>query len=225
MTFSIIARCEKTGMFGLAVSSSSPAVAARCAYVKAGTGAVATQNITDPLLGERGLDLMHHGKSAPEALNEIINTTEHIEYRQLSIIDISGKTACFSGAYTLGKNAYCNEINVACAGNLLSDTNVPEVMVESFLQSKGDLADRLLTVMKAAVNAGGEEGPIHSAGLLIVDRVSWPVVNLRVDWSDQADPIGELEKVWRIYEPQRDDYVMRAVNPSLAPSYGVPGDE
>ncbi|TIT58433.1 MAG: DUF1028 domain-containing protein, partial [Mesorhizobium sp.] len=28
MTFSIVARCRRTGMFGVAVSSSSPAVAA-----------------------------------------------------------------------------------------------------------------------------------------------------------------------------------------------------
>jgi len=225
MTFSIIARCEETGMFGLAISSSSPAVAARCAYVRPGIGAVSTQNITDPSLGERGLDLMQHGMSAPEALDEIVNSTEHIEYRQLSIIDATGKTACFSGSHTLGVNASRNGENVACAGNLLSGTHLPEIMLQTFLQSNGYLADRLLAAMQAAVNAGGEAGPIHSAGLIIVDKVSWPVVSLRIDWSEKADPIGELEKIWKIYEPQRDDYVMRALNPSVAPSYGVPGDE
>ncbi|MFD0934706.1 DUF1028 domain-containing protein, partial [Methylobacterium trifolii] len=53
MTFSIVARCASTGMFGVAVSSSSPAVAARCAHARAGIGAVASQNVTDPALGRR----------------------------------------------------------------------------------------------------------------------------------------------------------------------------
>ena len=60
MTFSLVARCEETGMFGIAISSSSPAVAARCSYARAGVGAVASQNITDPTLGKRGLDLTGH---------------------------------------------------------------------------------------------------------------------------------------------------------------------
>ncbi|GIR51209.1 MAG: hypothetical protein CM15mP60_2700 [Alphaproteobacteria bacterium] len=51
MTFSIVARCAKTGQFGMAVASSSPAVAARCAYARAGVGAAASQNVTDPRLG------------------------------------------------------------------------------------------------------------------------------------------------------------------------------
>ena len=46
MTFSLVARCRETGMFGVAVTSSSPAVAARCAYARAGVGAVASQNVT-----------------------------------------------------------------------------------------------------------------------------------------------------------------------------------
>ncbi|HSF95655.1 MAG TPA: DUF1028 domain-containing protein, partial [Thermohalobaculum sp.] len=68
MTFSIAARCSETGMFGIAVSSSSPAVAARCAHARAGVGAVASQNITDPALGTRALDLMALGARAPEAI-------------------------------------------------------------------------------------------------------------------------------------------------------------
>lgn len=225
MTFSIVARCQKTGMFGLAVSSSSPAVAARCAFAKAGVGAVSTQNITDPSLGERGLDLMQAGKTAQEALDEIVSSSKHIQYRQLSIIDEAGHTACFSGEKTLGINATCNEENVACAGNLLSGTHIPEAMVKAFLASDGYLADRLLFAMKAAIDTGGEEGPIHSAGMLLVDKVSWPVASLRIDWHEDANPICELEKLWKIYEPQLDAYVTRALDPSDAPSYGVPGDE
>ena len=77
--------------------------------------------------------------------------------------------------------------------------------------------------MHAGLKAGGEEGPVHSAGLLIVDKVSWPIAELRCDWTENC-PITEITTAWEIYKPQLDDYVRRALNPSEAPSYGVPGD-
>ena len=81
----------------------------------------------------------------------------------------------------------------------------------------------LLAAMAAALAAGGEEGPLHSAGMLLVRDVPWPVADLRVDWSD-GDPIADLHRVWTIYKPQLEDYVNRALNPTAAPSFGVPGD-
>ncbi len=81
MTFSIVARCARTGMFGVAVSSSSPAVAARCAYAQAGVGAVASQNVTDPTLGTRGLELMARGASAAETIAILRRTGSYIDYR------------------------------------------------------------------------------------------------------------------------------------------------
>jgi uncharacterized Ntn-hydrolase superfamily protein len=72
------------------------------------------------------------------------------------------------------------------------------------------------------VDAGGEAGPLHSAGLLIGGDVSWPIAELRIDWDD--DPIAKLFAGWAVYEPQIGDYVTHALDPSEAPSYGVPGD-
>lgn len=212
-------------MFGLAVSSSSPAVAARCAFARAGVGAVATQNITDPSLGPRALDLMALGASASEAIAVLCGSTDHIEYRQLTAIDASGRSASFSGEYTLGIHATASAQNVVCAGNLLSSEAIPDAMMNAFDRSDGHLADRLLVAMNAALDAGGEAGPVHSAGLLVVDKVSWPIASLRIDWHDAAKPVHELEKLWHLYSPQLGDYVARAQNPSAAPSYGVPGDQ
>ena len=98
MTFSIAARCAETGMLGIAVSSSSPAVAARCAYARAGVGVVATQNITDPTLGPKGLEIMARGADARTALATLEQISENIAFRQLSAIDNNGGTAAFSGA-------------------------------------------------------------------------------------------------------------------------------
>ena len=96
MTFSIAARCEATGMLGVAVASSSPAVAARCAHVRAGVGAVLTQNVTDPRLGPLALDLMGGGMGAPEAVAGVRDLARHLEFRQVLAIDAAGRTATHS---------------------------------------------------------------------------------------------------------------------------------
>jgi len=224
MTFSIVARCAGTGMFGVAVASSSPAVAARCAYARAGVGAVASQNVTDPTLGPKTLDLMALGASAPEAMAVLKATGAHIGYRQVLAVDAAGRAAIHSGANVLGTHAEARAGNVASGGNLLAGEGVPQAIVDGFLAASGHLGDRLIAAMRAAVAAGGEEGPVHSAGLKLVDKVPWPVADLRVDWTEGC-PIEALADLWDIYKPQLDAYVARALDPSTAPSYGVPGDE
>lgn len=224
MTFSIAARCAETGMLGIAVCSSSPAVAARCAHARAGIGAFGTQNITDPRLGPQGLDLMAKGASAEQAIASLRHSTRHIAFRQLIAVDARGGTAAHSGNRTLGNHATAQALNVVAAGNLLRDEEIPAKMVAAFQRAQGHLANRLLAAMEAALAAGGEQGPVHSAGMLIVRDVPWPIVDLRVDWSDE-DPIAELRRLWDIYRPQMEDYVTRALNPTVAPSFGVPGDK
>ncbi len=224
MTFSIVARCAGTGMFGVAVASSSPAVAARCTYARAGVGAVASQNVTDPTLGTRGLDLMALGASAPEAVAALKATGAHIDYRQVLVVDAAGRTAIHSGTNVLGTWAEAQAGNVASGGNLLADEGVPQAIVDGFLGATGHLGDRLIAAMRAAVAAGGEEGPVHSAGMKLVDKVPWPVADLRVDWTEDC-PIEALAGLWDIYKPQLDAYVTRALDPTAAPSYGVPGDD
>jgi uncharacterized Ntn-hydrolase superfamily protein len=224
MTFSIAAQCRQTGMFGIAVSSSSPAVAARCAYARAHVGAAGSQNITDPTLGPKLLDLIALGATAAEAMRIISGSAAHIAYRQLVAVDAHGRTGAFSGERTLGTYAAAEGDGVVAAGNMLKTKLVPERMVSAFSGASGGLGGRLLAAMRAGLDAGGEEGPVHSAGLLLVRDLPWPVANLRIDWSE-ADPIADLTRLWEIYEPQLEAYVARALDPTAAPSFGVPGDE
>ena len=224
MTFSLVARCVETGMFGMAISSSSPAVAARCSYGRAGIGAVASQNITDPTLGPKTLDLMADGLSAPDAIDKVVATSNFMEYRQVLAVDKNGETAIHSGPNSLGIWTQAQAFNVASGGNLLANDRVPQAIVDAFLASTGHIGDRLISAMKAGLNMGGEAGPIHSAGILIVDKMSWPVADLRCDWSEDC-PIENIATAWEIYKPQLSAYVQRALDPSEAPSYGVPGDE
>ncbi|WP_137113008.1 DUF1028 domain-containing protein [Rhodobacter sp. SY28-1] len=223
MTFSIIARCARTGQFGMAISSSSPAVAARCAHVRAGVGAVASQNITDPALGPLVLDQLELGLPAAAALSTVATGRPHIDYRQLLVIDRTGATAMRSGQQVLGIWGEARATDCAAGGNLLAGELVPMAMVEAFTAAKGHLGERLMEALEAGMRAGGEAGPVHSAGLKVADRLSWPLIDLRIDWAD--DPIGMLRQAWEVYAPQMAAYVQRAEDPTLAPSYGVPGDE
>ena len=224
MTFSVVARCADTGMFGVAISSSSPAVAARCSYTRAGVGAVASQNVTDPTLGPFALDLMAGGMSATEAIAGVRDQGKFIEYRQVLAVDKSGETAIHSGPNSLGIWTSAKARNVASGGNLLANDQIPQAMVDGFLAAQGHIGDRLIAALRAALEAGGEAGPVHSAGMQIADKLTWPVADLRCDWTEQC-PIEAVATAWDVYKPQLDAYVQRAIDPREAPSYGVPGDE
>lgn len=225
MTFSIVGRCEETGQLGIAISSSSIAVGARCPWVRAGVGAVATQNVTLPALGPQILDSLEHAQLDPAAaMEQALSANAWSEYRQVTVIDARGRTAFFSGKEALGTYHAVAGAQCVAAGNMLAGTHVIDAMVPAFANASGALADRLLAAMHAAMAAGGEAGPVHSAALKIVGEPSWPIVDLRVDWADD-DPLGKLHDLWTAYQPQMQDYVTRALNPTAAPSYGVPGDE
>jgi uncharacterized Ntn-hydrolase superfamily protein len=224
MTFSIAGRCAKTGAFGVAITTSSIAVGARCPHARAGVGAVATQNVTDPALGPALLDSMSQGLSARDSIDSIIRNRPFIEYRQLTAVDRSGNSASWSGKNILGTHGASEQQDCVAAGNLLKSSSLPKAMTDAFAQNAGvHLAERLLLSLEAGVASGGEEGPVHSAALIVVHENSFPLVSLRVDWSDD-DPIAVLRKLWEDYKPQMGAYLQRAIDPTKAPSYGVPGD-
>lgn len=227
MTFSISGRCARTGMFGVAITTSSICVGARCPHARAGVGAVATQNVTDPNLGTLVLDAMAQGHSAQDAIAHIVKDRPNIDYRQLTAVDAQGNAAQFTGQQILGTNAVAMDANRVAAGNLLSSEAVPKAMAERFDNTVDHhLAERLLLSLEAGIAAGGEEGPVHSAALLVVDRQPFPLVDLRADWVDDArdGPVQMLRTLWQAYEPQMLDYLNRAIDPAAAPSYGVAGD-
>ena len=139
-------------------------------------------------------------------------------------VDRNGNTCIHSGENSLGIWTETQGLYCAAGGNLLANVDVPLAMVEGFENTKGTLGDRLVAAMQSGLAAGGEAGPLHSAGLLVVDTQDWPYAELRCDWTEDC-PITMIAQAWKIYKPQAKDYMMRALNPTDAPSYGVPGDE
>ncbi|MEM6666241.1 MAG: DUF1028 domain-containing protein [Pseudomonadota bacterium] len=222
MTFSIVARCPESGLFGMAVASSSPAVAARCAHVRAGVGAAASQNITDPMLGPAVLDRMEAGQGARDAVAEVMERHVHRDYRQVLAVDKNGGIGTHSGGQVLGIWGEATGEGCLVGGNLLANEDILPAMIAGFAGAGGHLGERLIAALLAGLDAGGEAGPVHSAGLKIADRLPWPLVDLRVDWADA--PIDQLAAAWSVYAPQMLDYVQRAEDPTGSASFGVPGD-
>lgn len=222
MTFSVLAT-DGAGAVGIAVTSSSPAVAARCIHLRAGVGGASSQNITDPRLGTELLDALGSGLDARAALAAVTQDRELIEHRQLTVLSLDGSGAAFSGTGTLGVHHHVVAPQVIAAGNLLAAPEVVDAVVAGFEAATGDLEERLLAALEAGLAAGGEAGPLHSAGLSVVREVAWRETDLRVDWSER--PVEDLRDLLKVWLPQRNDYVTRGLDPTSAPSYGVPGDE
>jgi uncharacterized Ntn-hydrolase superfamily protein len=208
----------------MVISSSSPAVAARCLHRAPGVGVVASQNITNPVLGIRGLELLQEGLRAREVIDALVASEPFPQHRQLAVVDHEGDVAAFEGDHTLGVHAVAHGSHAVAAGNLLATDAVPAAMLEAYSASgAATFEQRLLDAFRAGVDAGGEAGPIRSAGLAVVEDVPWRVTDLRVD--DHDDPCAELVRLVALWLPQKRDYVTRGLDPTTAPSFGVPGDE
>src|SRR5262245_38503067 len=185
MTYSIAARCPQSGAFGIAVTSSSIAVASRCAWVGP-LGAVATQNVTDPALGPAGLALLRQGLGAGAVLDLLIAGTPEPPWRQVGVIDRYGRCALHSGAQALPTVGFAEGQAGMALGNLLAAPDIPARMLDAYAEA-GDapFPERLLRALEAGLAAGGETGDEHAAGLHVADTYDWPVVDLRVDWHDE----------------------------------------
>jgi uncharacterized Ntn-hydrolase superfamily protein len=139
-------------------------------------------------------------------------------------VDRHGNSASWSGKNILGTHGVSEQKDCVAAGNLLKSASLPKVMTDAFAANAGEhLAERLLRALEAGLDSGGEEGPVHSAALIVYHEQAFPLVNLRVDW-DNENPIRVLRRLWTDYKPQMGAYLQRAIDPTQAPSYGVPGD-
>jgi len=219
MTYSIAAKCPRTGMFGVAVTTSSIAVGARCAFARAGVGAVLTQHRTDPRLGPRGLDLLARGLSAPQTIEALTKDDPTIGWRQLLVVDTAGHTAWFHGERIKSVHSAHQGAHCVAAGNIIRSTEVTRAMVEACDADPSlALPERLVRAMEAGYAAGSELKQVKSAALLVVDKESFPYVDLRVDYDSR--PLETLRWLWEIYEPSANVYVARAVDPDAVPGSG-----
>ena len=205
-TFSIVARCRKSGDYGVASATAAPCVGALLPFAQEGVGAIATQAWVNVNLGHVGLELMRNGLSAKNAIEALLAEDRGRSKRQVIAIDAesvfgyTGKECTDAKGHMLGDD-------FAVAGNILADKRVLETMAETFRKSKGELSSRLLTVIEAGQAGGGDYRGKLSSALLVASRCPRIYHNVRVDLND--DPVGELRRVYdecvRLQEEYGDD--------------------
>jgi uncharacterized Ntn-hydrolase superfamily protein len=216
-TFSLIGRCERTGMFGIAISTSEMAVGSRCIHVAPGVGAIVTQASTNPRLGHLGLNLLRTGHSAPRVLEEISANDQFVERRQLGCLDVTGLAAARTGSDNKPWAGHRVERNVVVAANMVVGAGVADAMFDAFRKSADlPLWERLLLALEAGKAAGGQPNGEVSSGLYVVDREPYAMVDLRVDL--HPEPVAELRRLADAYFPLVGYYNLRPRDPNVPPA-------
>ena len=208
MTFSITARCEKTGMLGVAVSTARPAVGSLVPYVKSGLGAIATQALVNPFYGIDGIRLLSEGLSVDEVLERLLAADPDCERRQCSIVDSDGNSTAFTGKETVPWQGHLIGNQFVVAGNMLTGSETIDAMFDTYQALENEsLPERLLAALCSGQEAGGDKRGRQSAALFVVHDEKYPLVDIRVD--EHVDPVKELI---RVYEKCQTDLFPYTVN-------------
>src|SRR6267143_1514612 len=194
MTWSIIARDDMTGQFGIAVATRFFAVGARVPHIAAGLGGIATQALVNPYYGIDGLKLLREGRSPHEVLKTVTAADAGRETRQLHLMDAGGRIASHTGSECIDWCGHVEGNGFSIAGNMLAGARVLDDTAKTYTANdKLPFAQRLIAAMRSGEAAGGDKRGKQSAALLIYGEEEWSDLNLRVD--DHTDPLGELERL------------------------------
>ena len=214
MTFSIVARCPRTGALGVATSSKALAAGGGVPYCRASVGAIASQSFSNPYLGIDGLSLLEQGLPAERALERLIEKDAGRDLRQLAIVDKDGRVAAYTGERCIDWAGHVAGGGYVCLGNMLTGEDVVKAMAAAFERSiEEELPERLIRALEAGQDAGGDRRGRQSAGIHVVQTEEYPYCDLRVD--DHTEPVAELRRVLTIFQriepflrmsPRRDDF-------------------
>jgi uncharacterized Ntn-hydrolase superfamily protein len=197
MTWSIIARDNATGHFGIAVATRFFAAGALVPYIAAGFGGIATQALVNPYYGIDGLKLLREGRAPRDIVEILLAADSGHAARQLHIMDAAGRIAAYTGNACIEWCGHIEGNGFSIAGNMLAGAGVLDDTAEAYLASESlPFAQRLITAMRSGEAAGGDKRGKQSAALLIHGEEEWPALDLRVD--DHADPLGELERLEQV---------------------------
>ncbi len=214
MTFSIVARCPRTGALGIATSSKALAAGALVPYARSGVAAIASQAFGNPYLGIDGLALLEQGLPAERALERLIESDRGRDLRQLAIVDKDARVAAHTGERCIDWAGHVLGGGYVCLGNILTGEDVIKAMATAFERSiDEDLPERLMRTLETGQDAGGDRRGRQSAAIHVVRTEEYAYCDLRVD--DHPDPVPELRRVLTIWqrdepllqaEPRRDDF-------------------
>ena len=202
MTFSIVARCPRTGALGVATSSKALAAGALMRYARSGVAAIASQAFSNPYLGIDGLALLEQGLPAERTLERLIESDRGRDLRQLAIVDKDSRVAAYTGERCIDWAGHVLGGGYVCLGNILTGEDVVKAMATAFERSVDeDLPERLIRALEAGQDAGGDRRGRQSAGVHVVANEDYPLIDLRVD--DHPDPVPELRRLFAVWHSEK----------------------
>ncbi|MDR3537920.1 MAG: DUF1028 domain-containing protein [Acetobacteraceae bacterium] len=205
-TFSIVARCKRTGHLGVAVATAVPAVGAVCPYIRSGIGAVSTQSWVNPYLAIDVLDAIAGGATAQAALDQAIAADDGRALRQIGVVDAAGRAAAWSGADCTSWFGQVVGDGFTAQGNMLTGAETIDAMVRAFTEGEtADLDERLMRALEAADAAGGDKRGKQSAAIRVHGEEAYALIDARVD--EHAQPVTELRRVLEIVRLQAVPFV------------------
>lgn len=214
MTYSIVARCPRSGEYGVAIATYSPNVGVRCPVVVPLRGAASIQAVANPWLLPMVRRLIESSLSAEKIVAELLAADPYPQSRQIHVVDVYGRAQAFTGERN---PAWCGHHvgeGYSVAGNVLAGSGVVKAMAEAFEATADEpLAERLVRAVEAGRDAGGQPEGQNSAALLVHGAEPFPLVDLRVELNDQ--PEAELRRLWDWFRPMVPYYVQRALTPSV----------
>jgi uncharacterized Ntn-hydrolase superfamily protein len=199
MTYSIVARDPQNGELGVAVQSHYFSVGPVVPWVEAGVGAVATQAFVDISYGPHGLDMMRDGKTATQALRDLLAADPQSARRQVAMVDARGNVAAHTGEECIACAGHRTGAGLSVQANMMERDSVPDAMLAAFEATSGDLAERLLSALDAAEREGGDIRGKQSAAIVIAAGARcdelWQgrLLELRVE--DHSEPLVELRRL------------------------------
>jgi uncharacterized Ntn-hydrolase superfamily protein len=201
MTFSIVARCPRTGQIGVAASTALQAVGKLACHGIANVGAIASQALLNPYLAYDGLRLLQKGASAEEALQRVLAVDPDVDHRQVGIVDRHGRTAAWTGADTIDWSGQRPGRCFIAQGNRLAGPKVLEAVADTMhALDDHDLAERLVRALQAGVEIGGDTKGERSANVLVFAEQEYPLCDIRID--DHDAPMAELDRLYELYEAE-----------------------
>jgi len=220
MTYTLVARCPRSGAFGIGIATYSLAVGAKCPAIATGTGALTTQAFVNPTFKALGLRLLSQGHPAAQVTEQLRGADPDFDFRQVAIIDRRGDVVCHTGTGTRQWSGHRIGAGFAALGNVLKDEGVVAAMADAYQAGdKHELAERIMRALEAGHVAGGQHGldgplPERSASLLVHDGEEHALLDLRVDSHPEA--VVEMRRLLDEFKPYIPFYRERWREPAKA---------
>jgi uncharacterized Ntn-hydrolase superfamily protein len=212
MTFSIVARCPRTGEYGVGIATYSPNVGVRCPVVVPQRGAASLQAVANPYLLPIAQKLIASALTAEKIVFELLASDPRPESRQILVVDVYGQSFAHTGEKSPDWAGHITGNGYAVAGNVIASEAVVNAMARAFENSiQENLAERLMRSIEAGRDAGGQIEGQNSSALLVYGDQPFPLVDLRVELHDQ--PEAELRRIWDWFSPMVPYYLQRAIVP------------